>query len=109
MTLAPVPELLTSQLGLSENSGVVVAGVVTGSAAEKAGLRKFDVIIRFAGGEVHGDPRRFQEQVRSQPAGKKVELTVLRGGKKESLTANLTAERPIEPGRGERGPERDRD
>ena len=110
VALAPVPELLAAHLGLDEGTGLVVAGVVPGSPADEAGLKKFDVIVRFADANVGRDARRFQEQVLARPAGSKVEMTVIRGGKKESMTAILAARRPGEAERpGDRRPDRNRD
>ena len=45
------PELAKS-LGLKEKKGALVAQVVTGSPAEKAGIEQGDVIVEFDGKEV---------------------------------------------------------
>ena len=57
VAVAPVGEALAEQLDLPAGRGVVVTNVVPGSTAEKAGVRKNDVILTFSGQDV--DPGRF--------------------------------------------------
>jgi hypothetical protein len=76
-----VDEALASQLGLKEGEGALVASVEPGTPAEKAGLRKHDVILK-----VNEDPvvdrGAFRRTVKSS-LEKGLKLEVLRQGKKE--------------------------
>jgi beta-lactamase regulating signal transducer with metallopeptidase domain len=82
VAVSPVSDELAEQLDL-KGSGVVVQTVVPGSPAEKAGLHKNDIIVQFAGQSVSGD--NFSKVVAGTKAGEKVDVVVLRKGKKETL------------------------
>jgi serine protease Do len=79
---------IARSLGLDPNrpSGALVASVVPGSPAEKAHLQSGDVILEADGHDVKsvGDLPRL---VAAMPAGSQLHLTVLRDGKKETVTA----------------------
>src|SRR6266550_7393124 len=79
---------LAEKLNVKEGKGVYVAQVQPGSAADRAGLKKDDVIIGFNGAEV-SDPNIFRNQVASTPPGTNVTLTVLRGGREQEVRATL--------------------
>jgi serine protease Do len=76
-------------LGLDEDTkGVVVADVLKDSAAEKAGLKRYDVIIELDGKSVE-DGNEFLNRVSMLKPGTKVKIVVLRDGKRKILTAKL--------------------
>lgn len=64
-----------------QNRGVLVAEVVPDSPAEKAGLKKDDVIIELDGKPVR-DSASFRNQVAMTDPGKDVNLTILRDGER---------------------------
>src|SRR5262249_9100393 len=70
------------QLGLDKNTGVAIVAVVEGSAAEKAGLKVNDILVEFAGKAVTDDPSDLARRVNEVKAGAKVDLVVMRKGKK---------------------------
>ena len=70
------------QLGLDANVGIAVAGVVPGSAAEKAGLKANDIILEFAGKPVSNDLDDFIRRVNAARANEKFDIVVMRKGKK---------------------------
>ncbi|MFH5878124.1 trypsin-like peptidase domain-containing protein [Arthrobacter sp. NA-172] len=70
--------------------GAQVASVTQGSAADKAGLKVGDVVIKFAGMDVT-DPEQLTADVREQPAGATVKVTVQRGGQAQELSVTLDA------------------
>jgi serine protease Do len=72
--------------------GAIVTKVVVDSPADKAGLKFEDVIIEFQGKAVE-DSRDLMNRVAILAPGTKVELVVLRDGKKETITVEL-GERP---------------
>jgi len=73
------PELSKS-LGLKEKKGALVAQVVPGSPADKAGIEQGDVIVEFNGKEV-ADSKDLPLIVASTPVGKSVTVKLLRDGK----------------------------
>jgi len=73
------PELAKS-FGLEKGEGALVADIIAGGAAETAGIRRGDVIIRFDGKEVH-EMNELPRIVAATPVGKDVEVEILREGK----------------------------
>jgi serine protease Do len=67
-----------------QRAGVFVEEVEPGSAAEKGGLKKADIITRFAGEEVRS-AMQFSRLVQETPAGRTVSATVLRDGNSTEL------------------------
>jgi serine protease Do len=68
--------------------GILVVDVAKGSPAEKAGLRKNDVIIAYRGKEI-SDTNELRNKVAETAIGTEARITVLREGKKEELTAKI--------------------
>ena len=77
------PEIAIS-LGIKESGGALVADVVRGSPAEKAGIKTGDVIIEFDRKEIK-DSSDLPPVVARVAPGTTVELKVLREGKQVSL------------------------
>jgi len=86
--LQPVTEEMVEILGLEEVGGGLVSKVEPGSPADEGGLESGDVIVEFDGTKI-GDVDALQQRVGDSPAGKKVELLVLRKGKRKSLDVEL--------------------
>ncbi|MCD6363493.1 MAG: DegQ family serine endoprotease [Synergistetes bacterium] len=74
---------LAGAFGLKKPKGVIVADIVHGSPADKAGLRRGDVILAVNGKPVNS-PAELQIAIRSHKAGEKVKLKVWR--RKETIT-----------------------
>lgn len=87
------------KLGIKENKGVVVYEVQSGGAAERAGMKKGDVIIAFNGTPV-SDSNAFRNMVASTAPGTDVTLTILRDGREQQIRATLGE--LISPGEQER-------
>lgn len=82
------PEALASQLDLPAGTGLVVTYVAPESPAAKAGLRKNDLLIQLDDQSlVH--PAQLRKLVQVRQPGDSLELTFLRAGKKETLSATL--------------------
>jgi len=77
------PEIANS-LGIKESGGALVADVVRGSPAEKAGIKTGDVIIEFDRKEIK-DSSDLPPVVARVAPGTTVQLKVLREGKQVSL------------------------
>ncbi|MBM4166565.1 MAG: M28 family peptidase [Ignavibacteria bacterium] len=73
-----------------EVRGAKLSGVRPGSAAEKAGLQKDDVIVKFAGKEVN-NLMDLTNYLGDFKPGDAVEIVVLRGNENVTLKAILTA------------------
>ncbi|MGG5173636.1 trypsin-like peptidase domain-containing protein [Pseudarthrobacter sp. J1763] len=69
--------------------GGLVAEVVSGSAADKAGLKKGDVITKFGDYSI-SDPKELTAAVREQAAGSTVKVTVQRDGSTKEFDVTLT-------------------
>jgi serine protease Do len=68
--------------------GALVVDVAKGGPAEKAGLKKNDVIIAYRGKEVLNSDE-LRNRVAETSAGTEAIISVLRGGKKEELRARV--------------------
>ncbi len=88
ITVGKVTPEVASKLGINVGKGVVVVQVQPGSAAERAGLKKGDVITAFNGGEVV-DANIFRNKVASTPPGTEVTLTIQRDGREQQVRATL--------------------
>jgi len=75
--------VLRTHLQLAEDMGVVVEDVVADSPAAKAGLRKYDIILR-ANGDAVDNMQVLQSQVRTGKE-KPLELKIVRLGKQEKI------------------------
>jgi hypothetical protein len=80
-----VPAVLLEQLDLPKDRGVVIADVTPDSPAEKAGLKRNDVLIRLGDQDVPTDPEAFIALVGKMKGGEKIDAVVLRKGKKETV------------------------
>lgn len=66
------------------------ASIVSGSPAEKAGLQEKDIITKIAG-EAITPKRSLVSILGSKSVGDKVDLTILRDGKEQTITVTLEA------------------
>ena len=76
--------------------GVLVKSVMRNSAAEKAGMKAGDVIVKVDGSSV-GNTREITSQLRSSRSKRSVAVVVVRDRKENSLTVNLDADRNSSP------------
>jgi serine protease Do len=81
------PELAES-LGIKQETGALVAEVVKDSPAEKAGLKRGDLIVEFDGKKIE-DSTSLRNMVAAMEPGKTAKLKVIRDGKEESVTVTL--------------------
>lgn len=79
---------MVKALQLGDQAGVLVNEVVAESPAAKAGLRDGDVIVAFAGKPL-SDYSSLTAAVRAGKPGDKVDVTVLRDGKKQTIQVEL--------------------
>jgi Do/DeqQ family serine protease len=82
---------IAKEFGLTQTSGALVAGVVQGSAAERAGVKTRDLITSINGVTMK-DATELRNTIGMLRIGDKVEIGLLRDGKPLKVTA-LIAER----------------
>jgi S1-C subfamily serine protease len=83
-----VSEELRAQLDLEEGVGLLLADVVSGSPADKAGLKKNDIITQIDGKAAKGEAVLAAFMASAKP-GQEVTLTILRKGKPQSVKVTL--------------------
>lgn len=76
----------------AEGGGVRVEDVRPGGPAEKAGLKRSDIVTKFDGENVRS-ARQFARVVRESPPGRTVTATVIRDGRRSELSITPTAQR----------------
>ena len=84
---AVTPEIAES-LGLKRPSGALVASVLSGSPAARAGLKPTDLIVAIEGQPID-DPNAFDYRFATRPLGGAAEVDVQRGGKLAKLSVPL--------------------
>ncbi|MCU1385953.1 MAG: protease Do [Acidobacteria bacterium] len=91
------PELAES-LGLKQATGAIVSDVTEGSAAEKAGVKRGDVIQSFNGVPVH-DTNTLRNRVAEAGPGSSAEVVLVRDGSEKRLTVKLDQAEPAKSAR----------
>jgi serine protease Do len=86
------PELASS-MNLRDTKGAIVADVVDGSPAERAGFAQGDVVVALNGSDV-ADSKVLTRQVAALKAGDRATFTVLRDGSRRDLTAIIEKRDP---------------
>jgi serine protease Do len=86
------PEIAQA-MGLKDTAGALVGEVTPGGPAEAAGMKRGDVIVSFNGREI-GKMSDLPMAVAETPAGKAVEVKVIRDSKEMTLTMKV-AEMPV--------------
>lgn len=81
-------EEVKEALGLKDTKGVLVGGVQPGSAAEKAGIKRGDVIIAINGEKVE-DSNVLRNRVAGTVPGTEISLTIVRDGSEQQVKATL--------------------
>lgn len=97
--LGVVPQEVTGEMadafGLDTARGVAIPQVTDGSAADKAGLKRNDVIVEFDGKKVTSETQ-FRNLVAQQKPGETVEVVVLRDGRRKTLKVTLDQRPSVE-------------
>ena len=75
-------------LGLEDTKGAIVVEVFEKSAAEKAGLKPYDVIIELNGERIE-NANELQNRVGILKPGTEVQIVLVRNGERKTLTAEL--------------------
>jgi len=102
VTVQTVTSDLGESLGLKNAHGAVVSSVASGSAAERAGVKRGDVIESFNGQPVH-DTNTLRNRVAEAGPGTTAELVINRDGSEKKLTVKLDEANPDKLARGRGG------
>ena len=98
-----IPSEQASELGVTQGPGVIVYQVQSGSGADRAGLRRGDVLTALNGTPIT-DPNTFRNTIAGTPPGTEVTLTVKRGGSERQVRVTLGEFTP-QPERPQQQPE----
>ncbi len=94
VALAGVDEGFSAALGLPKNQGAIIQEVVAGEAADKAGLKSGDVVLRANGQDVRPD-QTLNYIVANTSPGQRIPVEIIRNGQR--LTVNtVVGTRPTE-------------
>jgi serine protease Do len=81
-------EEMKEAFGLKDTHGVLVGGVKTGSAADKAGIKRGDLIVAVNGEKVE-DSNVLRNRVAGTTPGTEITLTIQRDGSEQQVKATL--------------------
>ena len=93
VTVQYITSDLAAGLGLKKVEGVLVSGVRSGSAADRAGIKTGDVILDLNGKPIN-DVNALRNAVASAGADSEVNLTILRNGNQQQVRVKLEAFNP---------------
>ena len=79
---------LAKSLGIKETEGALIAGVENSSPADKAGLKRGDLITEMNGKKIT-DATALRNVVASMAPGAKADIKIIRSGKELTITAAL--------------------
>jgi serine protease Do len=88
VTIQPMTPQLAESFGLKEAKGALVSEVVKDSPAEQAGIRRGDIIVSLQDKEVE-NVSDLPRLVAAIPVGEKINIGLLRDGKKIDVTATV--------------------
>ncbi len=88
VTVQGITSDLAAGLGLNKAEGALVSGVTPGGAAEKAGIKRGDVITGYQGRPVV-DTNSFRNEIAATKPGTTIALQVLRDGRSSEVKATL--------------------
>jgi Do/DeqQ family serine protease len=88
VTIQPVTSELAESFGIKQVGGALVSSVEPGSAADRAGVKRGDVIKSFNGQAVQ-DTNSLRNRVANTPPGSDATVVVFRDGSERTLTVKL--------------------
>ena len=90
VAIQPLSSDLVQAFGLPDAHGALVADVMSDGPAAKAGIERGDIIVRFAGEKVQ-ESSDLPRMVAAVAPGTKVDVDLIRGGKKLTIPVDLGA------------------
>jgi serine protease Do len=95
LSLQELTPALAKSLSLKSPRGALVADVVKGGPAEKAGIRKGDVIVNLDGATIE-NANELRNRIAGTGVGKKVDVVLLRKGARVTVQPVVEAYKPSE-------------
>ncbi|MBA7667962.1 hypothetical protein ES703_76064 [subsurface metagenome] len=83
-----IDETIAEQLDLRNSNGVLVSKVIQGSPADKSGIKRGDVIVRFDHRSIK-DASFLQNLIAKLSVGERVQVVVVRNGDSKSLYVKI--------------------
>ena len=90
VSMSPIDDVMARALGMQDVNGALIISVVDDSAADIAGLKEQDVILKVDG-KIAKDPSKLRLLISSKHPGDKANLLILREGKQKSVSVTLTS------------------
>jgi hypothetical protein len=84
-----VPEVVSKHLPIPKGMGLVVTEVLTDSPADKAGIRKDDILLRFDD-QLLATKEQLRKLTRSRKSGDKVRFSVLHEGRETAVEVTFS-------------------
>jgi Do/DeqQ family serine protease len=100
VSIQPVTSDMAESLGLKDVGGAIIGSVAPGSAAEKAGLKRGDIIQAFNGMPIH-DINTLRNHVAETAPGSSADVTITRDGAQKHVTVKLDEASPNRVARNE--------
>jgi serine protease Do len=88
VSIQEVTPALAKQFGLADAKGALISDVLSGTPAERAGLKRGDVIVKVDGKTVDG-PGHLRNTVAETVVGEKMNLSVIRDGHEKEVTVTI--------------------
>ena len=80
--------VIAKNLAMEFRKGAIIGDVVQGGPAEKAGLKKNDIVVSFQGKDIT-DAAMLRNEISLSPIGKDVRMVILRSGKKQDINVRI--------------------
>ncbi len=106
--IVEVDDVMAKQFGLESSKGALVNKVLPKSPAEKAGVKRGDVIVEF-GGKKMISVQELQDVVSKTPPKKSVGIKVIRGGRTLALSLTTEVMPNTSPDENEKAPGKEKD
>jgi serine protease Do len=88
VTVQDIEQETANTLGIKSRKGALVVEVIRGGPAEKAGIKKNDIVLFYDGREIE-DSEDLRNRVASTNPGSSVKVRILRNGKEEEVTLKV--------------------
>jgi Do/DeqQ family serine protease len=88
VTVQNVTADIASSLGLKQTGGAIISSVAEGSAADRAGIKRDDVIVSFNGQAVQ-DTNSLRNRVADAGPGTTADLVIIRDGAEKKIAVKL--------------------
>jgi serine protease Do len=85
---------LAQSFGLKEAKGALIAEVTKGGPAEKAGLKRGDVVLTYRGKEI-SDSSTLRNEVANTPVGEEVKVSISREGKRQEVRVKVGSQEEL--------------